>query len=94
MGGNWTPRTKAVIVGAMHEWIADNPGDNPKKPRKAGDTVLKARAEKIFDLLDLGQKSPQGLSDLFRPFPAAFSAATRHEQGRLETVKLRRRNQF
>ena len=53
---NWTPRTQAELVEAMHEWLARNPGDDPEKPREAGDTVLKARARKLFEALDLGHK--------------------------------------
>lgn len=53
----WTPRTKTEIVDAMHEWIAQNPGDDPAKPREASDSALKARAKKLFDGLDLGQKT-------------------------------------
>lgn len=54
---SWTPRTKTEVVKAMHDWLAKNPGDDPLKPREASDTVLKARAKKLFDVLELGQKS-------------------------------------
>ncbi|HEU0099029.1 MAG TPA: hypothetical protein VFQ67_09665 [Allosphingosinicella sp.] len=53
---NWTPRTQAELVEAMHDWLGRNPGDDPEKPREAGDTALKARAKKLFDVLDLGHK--------------------------------------
>jgi hypothetical protein len=53
---NWQPRTQAELVEAMHEWLAHNPGDDPAKPREAADSTLKARAKKLFDALDLGQK--------------------------------------
>jgi hypothetical protein len=53
---NWTPRNQADLVAAMHDWLANNPGDDPDKPREAGDTALKARAKKLFDALDLGHK--------------------------------------
>lgn len=55
---NWTPRTKAEVVEAMHGWLSKNPGDDPAKPREASDTALKARAKKLFDVLELGQKLP------------------------------------
>lgn len=53
---SWTPRTQAELVDAMHEWLAHNPGENPAKPREASDTALKARAKKLFDILELGHK--------------------------------------
>jgi hypothetical protein len=52
----WSPRTQADLVRAMHEWLAQNPGDDPAKPREAGDTTLELRARKLFKALGLGQK--------------------------------------
>jgi len=52
---NWTPRTQAEVVEAMHQWLADNPGDDPDAPRQAGDTALKERARKLLEGLDLGR---------------------------------------
>jgi hypothetical protein len=54
--GKWSPRNQAELVSAMHEWLASNPGDDPDKPREASDTALKARAKKMFDVLEIGQK--------------------------------------
>lgn len=51
----WTPRTQAEVVEAMHQWLADNPGDDPNSPRQAGETVLKERARKLMEGLDLGR---------------------------------------
>ena len=51
----WAPRTQAEVVEAMHQWLADNPGDDPDAPRQAGDTVLKERARKLLEGLDLGR---------------------------------------
>lgn len=52
----WSPRTQAELVEAMHEWLSQNPGDDPSKVRQAGDTALKERARKLFQGLDLGHK--------------------------------------
>lgn len=52
----WSPRTQTDLVRAMHEWLAQNPGDDPAKPREAGDTTLELRARKFFQALGLGQK--------------------------------------